>query len=85
MDFGHAIGQNPNGVEGAIYDRLEERFSVEQLTLLIAFAGIMAATNLFNNVAKVDLDEVLYNYTKKIGVPGKQSSAKNKEDGHGKI
>ena len=64
MDFGHALGRNPNGVEAAIYSRLKEQFTVEQRVLLIAFAGIMAATNLFNNAAKVDLDEVLYGYTK---------------------
>ena len=29
---------------------------------IIAFAGIMYATNLFNTVAKVDLDEVLYDF-----------------------
>jgi hypothetical protein len=33
--------------------------------LLLAFTGIMAATNLFNTIAKVPLDEALYNYTKK--------------------
>ena len=65
-----AIGRNPNAVEPAVYRQLREQFSVEQLVLLIAFAGIMAATNLFNNVAKVDLDEVLYAYTKKEGVHG---------------
>ena len=71
MDFGQALGKNPNGVDAAVYDRLNAAFSVEQIVLLIAFAGIMAATNLFNNVAKVDLDEVLYSYVKKEGGNGK--------------
>jgi alkylhydroperoxidase family enzyme len=67
MDFGHAIGRNPGAVETALYERLKEKFDTEQIVLLIAFAGIMAATNLFNNVAKVDLDEPLYRYVKKDG------------------
>ena len=47
-----------------MYNKLSERFSTEEIALLIAFAGIMYATNLFNTVAKVPLDEVLYKYRK---------------------
>jgi hypothetical protein len=64
MDFGHAIARNPGGIEEGIYRKLEERFSSKEIVLIIAFAGIMAATNLFNTVAKVPLDEVLYQYQK---------------------
>ena len=39
-----------------------ERYDDETLTTLIAFAGMMVATNLFNTVAKVPLDDVLYSY-----------------------
>ncbi|MDR1787525.1 MAG: hypothetical protein LBR16_03645 [Treponema sp.] len=62
VDFGRAIGTDPNAVPQSIYDRLKAAFTDEQIVLLIAFAGIMTATNLFNNVAKVPLDEVLYAY-----------------------
>lgn len=64
MDFGHAISRDPHHISEEIYASLKERFSDEQITLLIAFAGIMAATNLFNTVAKVSLDELLYAYRK---------------------
>jgi hypothetical protein len=64
-DFGAAITTNPHGVPDGIYARLRERFSEEELVLIIGFAGIMVATNLFNTVARVPLDEVLYGYTKK--------------------
>ena len=33
-------------------------------TILVAFAGLMVATNLFNTVAHVPLDEVLYDFRK---------------------
>ena len=43
---------------------IRTKFTTEQIVLLISFAGIMYATNLFNTVAKVPLDEVLYKYRK---------------------
>ncbi|MDR3145274.1 MAG: hypothetical protein LBU21_03275 [Treponema sp.] len=64
MDFGHAIARNPGGIEEDLYKKIGERFSPKEMVLIIAFAGIMAATNLFNTVAKVPLDEVLYKYQK---------------------
>ena len=64
-DFGLAITKDPNNIPESVYSRLKEKFNDEQLVLLIAFAGIMAATNLFNMIAKVPLDEVLYDYVKK--------------------
>lgn len=65
MDFGKAICVNPHEIPESIYDELKKLFTDEQIVLLIAFAGIMSATNLFNTVAKVPLDEILYEYTKK--------------------
>jgi alkylhydroperoxidase family enzyme len=65
LDFGAAITRDPNNVPAGIYDELKARFDDTQIVLLIAFAGVMAATNIFNMVAKVDLDEVLYDDTKK--------------------
>jgi alkylhydroperoxidase family enzyme len=65
MDFGHAIGRDPHHISDELYEKIKIQFNAEQIVLLIAFAGIMAATNLFNTVAKVPLDEVLYRYTKK--------------------
>jgi alkylhydroperoxidase family enzyme len=62
VDFGRAIAQNPHNVSDAIYEKLRALYNDQQITLLIAFAGIMVATNLFNTVAQVDLDEVLYEY-----------------------
>jgi alkylhydroperoxidase family enzyme len=62
MDFGQAIGQDPLHIPDVLYEKIKLQFNTEQIVLLIAFAGIMAATNLFNTVAKVPLDEVLYQY-----------------------
>jgi alkylhydroperoxidase family enzyme len=65
MDFGRTLTKAPNAVPEAIYEKLKGQFNTEQLVLLISFAGIMSATNLFNTVAKIPLDEVLYKYVKK--------------------
>ena len=62
MEFGADISRSPHDIPDEIYARLKEKFSEEQIVLLVAFAGIMYATNLFNTVAKVPLDEVLYDY-----------------------
>jgi alkylhydroperoxidase family enzyme len=64
IDFGTAICTDPHNIPDEIYSALAERFNTEQLVNLIAFAGLMYATNLFNTVAKVPLDEVLYQYRK---------------------
>lgn len=64
IDLGSAICVNPHNIPDEIYDRLKEKFTEEQIVLLIAFAGIMYATNLFNTVAKVPLDDILYKYRK---------------------
>jgi alkylhydroperoxidase family enzyme len=64
-DFGGAITRDPRCVPEEIYTKLKKLFSDEQLVLIISFAGIMTATNIFNSVARVPLDEVLYDYTKK--------------------
>jgi alkylhydroperoxidase family enzyme len=63
--FGTAIAKDPHHIDDSVYAELSRRYSTEQQALLIAFAGIMAATNLFNTVAKVPLDENLYDYMPK--------------------
>jgi alkylhydroperoxidase family enzyme len=67
MDFGHAIALDPHNVPRNLYVELEKRFNTEEIVLLIAFAGIMHATNFFNTIAKVPMDEVLYTFVKKEG------------------
>ncbi len=61
-DFGRQITANPHAIDESIYAALREKYDDETLTTLIAFAGMMVATNLFNTVAKVPLDDVLYSY-----------------------
>lgn len=62
LDLGTAISADPHNIPQGIYDGLKAMFSDEVIVTIIAFAGIMYATNLFNTITKVDLDEVLYEY-----------------------
>lgn len=62
LDFGSEIAKNKGNVADVLYERVHQKFSDEQLVVLVAFAGQMIATNIFNNVLEVDIDEYLYPY-----------------------
>ena len=62
LDFGVQITKNPHAIDEEIYRKLREKYDDKVLTQLVGFAGIMYATNLFNTVARVPLDDVLYSY-----------------------
>ena len=64
MELGFSISEDPHSIDPDIYAALKARYNDEQQVLLFAFAGMMAATNLFNTAARVPLDEVLYGYQK---------------------
>lgn len=62
MDFGAEIARNRGEVSDALYEPIQARFSEADVVVLIAFAGQMVATNLFNNVLNVAIDEYLCPY-----------------------
>jgi hypothetical protein len=65
LDFGSSISIRQGHIDNAFYDNLAKRFSEKELVLLIAFAGQMIATNIFNNVIETDIDEYLFDYLPK--------------------
>jgi len=62
INFGSAIAQNKGDVPDELYAPIAERYPNEQIVVLVAFAGQMIATNVFNNVLDVTVDEYLYPY-----------------------
>ncbi|MDR0346966.1 MAG: hypothetical protein LBH56_01135 [Coriobacteriales bacterium] len=62
FDLGAAVSSDPNAVPDDVYERLNARFTPDEIVLIIGFAAQMVATNYFNMVAKVDVDEVLEPY-----------------------
>jgi hypothetical protein len=64
LDWGRMIATDPAGIPAEFRARLEQAFSPKLRIILVAFAGLMVATNLFNTVGRVPLDEVLYDFRK---------------------
>lgn len=60
--FGDAIGRDPKAVGGELWAPLILRYSNKALVDLVAFAGIMVATNVFTNVVDTPLDAELEPY-----------------------
>lgn len=57
--FGTAIVADSNAIPAEIWTALRERYDAKTLVDLVAFAGIMLATAVFNNVVEVDFDPEL--------------------------
>ncbi|QFY62822.1 hypothetical protein FZ934_20935 (plasmid) [Rhizobium grahamii] len=57
--FGEAIVADSNAVPAEIWAKLKQRYDAKTLVDLVAFAGIMIATAIFNNVVDVDFDPEL--------------------------
>ena len=59
IDWGRLIARDPHGVPDEMYARLESTFNPKLRTLLVAFAGLMVAVNLFTTVGRIPVDEAL--------------------------
>ena len=57
--FGRAIATDSTAVPPDIWAELKRRYDEKTLVDLVAFAGIMLATAVFNNVVEVDFDPEL--------------------------
>ncbi len=62
LDFGSAIATNKGEVEDEVYNRIAALYTQPQIIVLVGFAGQMIATNIFNNVLQVNIDEYLAPY-----------------------
>jgi alkylhydroperoxidase family enzyme len=63
-DFGRQLVRDPHQVSDELFAKLAGYFEPDQIVSLTAFAGLMIATNVFNNAIRVDLDEYLWAYRK---------------------
>ena len=62
VDFGRTLANDPHAVESELRERLDARFSAEEIVLLTAFGAIMVATNVVNDALGVPLDSYLEPY-----------------------
>ncbi|MFD1712926.1 hypothetical protein ACFSBZ_00430 [Amnibacterium flavum] len=58
-DLGRLVVTAPGEIPDDVYSRLEQSFEPWQRVLLVAFAGLMVATNIFNMVGRVPVDLAL--------------------------
>lgn len=65
VDFGSAIAINQGHIDEKVYQKFAGSFSEKEMVLLIAFAGQMIATNIFNNVIQTEIDEYLSDFLPK--------------------
>ncbi|MDR1712847.1 MAG: hypothetical protein LBR39_01650 [Coriobacteriales bacterium] len=59
QELGSTIVKDLNGVTDDLIARLKQHWNDRELTLLVGFAAQMIATNIFNSVLDVDVDERL--------------------------
>ena len=62
LAFGSAIGQAQGHISDEVYHSISDKFTDEEMVLLIAFAGQMIATNVFNNVVQTEIDQYLVEF-----------------------
>ena len=59
FDLGQSIVKDPTSVSDEIFDRLRKFFNDVEIVVIVGFAGQMIATNNFNSVLKIDVDQRL--------------------------
>jgi len=62
--YGRQLARDPNDVDDRLFAAIAARLSPDEIVTLTAFAGLMIATNVFNNAVRVELDEYLWPFRK---------------------
>ena len=58
-ELGQQIVKNPTAVSDELFDRLRKFWNDQEIVVIVGFAGQMIATNNFNSVLKIDVDQRL--------------------------
>jgi hypothetical protein len=62
LNFGSSIAKRKGNIADHLYNSVASKYGETEMVILIAFAGIMIATNVFNNVIETEIDEYLSGY-----------------------
>ena len=62
LNFGSAITKHKGNIADHLYNKVAINYKDNEMVILVAFAGIMIATNVFNNVIETEIDEYLSAY-----------------------
>ena len=62
LNFGSAITKHKGNIADHLYNVVATKYNETEMVILTAFAGIMIATNVFNNVIETEIDDYLSDY-----------------------
>ncbi|SFW33763.1 carboxymuconolactone decarboxylase family protein [Chitinophaga sancti] len=62
IDFGNAIALNQGRIPDELFSQVTGLYTPQQVVELVAFAGQMIASSVFNNVMETEIDEYLSSY-----------------------
>lgn len=62
IQYAQTLTKSSNNVTESLFQKLRSFLSVDQIVEVTTFAGMMIATNVFNNALKVDIDDYLAPY-----------------------
>jgi hypothetical protein len=62
VNFGSVIAENKGYVPEELYQLVAQKYNDTEIVILAGFAGIMIATNIFNNIIEVAIDDYLHDY-----------------------
>lgn len=62
LDFGSSITKYKGNIADHLYNAVAANYNENEIVILTAFAGIMIATNVFNNVIETEIDDYLAAY-----------------------
>src|SRR5215204_657096 len=62
LNFGSALTKHKGNIADQLYNAIAVKYNETEMVVLTAFAGIMIATNVFNNVIETEIDEYLSAY-----------------------
>jgi alkylhydroperoxidase family enzyme len=64
VEFGRQVARDANAVSDELFAGVARYLGPAQIVTLTVFAGLMIATNVFNNALRVDLDDYLQPFRK---------------------
>lgn len=62
LDFGSSIARHQGHIADHLYNEVAKNYPEQEMVVLVAFAGLMVATTIFNNVIETEIDEYLTEY-----------------------
>ena len=69
LNFGGGIAKHNGNIDNGLYNAVAINYTETEMVVLTAFAGIMIATNVFNNVIETEIDEYLASYKSTMNIP----------------